>query len=265
MSQYRFFSALIGFAALTSTSVGFSQTSYAADASMAQSAASEQHIAQASSSIADSPRTLYVTGIGQITAPADRAVIILSYYPNTYSADYSSDASLLQIQPSDLKTAEEAATGAGVSASNVKAYSDLTSPGSMRIRLVVDNPNPSTIEQTINAVNTAVVKTNRFVNGGASVGYTLNNCQAVEAQARQAAMTDARNRATALADVAGAQIGNVVSVSESVSWGSGYSTACPSNSSPTTYADIYSIPVYDPSAPAAVPLTYSLSVTYDMK
>lgn len=263
MSQHRFFSALVGLAALTSTSIGLSQTSYAADAPQAVS--TEQHIAQASSSASESLRSLYVTGTSQISAPADLAVILLSYYPNTYSTDYSDSSGSLQIQPSDLKTAEEAAVDAGVAASNVKAYADLTSPGSMRIRLVVNNPSSSTIEQTINAINTAIVKTNRFVNGGASVGYTISNCQAVEAQARQAAMADARSRATALADVADAQISDVISVSESVSWGSSYSTACPSDSSPTTYADVYSIPVYDPAAPAAVPLTYSLSVTYGMK
>jgi uncharacterized protein len=265
MAQHRFFSALVGLAALTSTSLGLSQSTYAADVPVSQPASNEYQIAQATSSTGASLRSLYVTGTSQINTPANRAVIILSYYPNTYSADYSDSSGFSQIQPADLKLAEDAAVDAGVTASNVKAFPDLASPGSMRIRLVVDNPSASTIEQTINAINTAVVKTNRFINSGASVGYTLSSCQAVESQARQAAMADARARATALAEVAGADIGNIISVSESVSWGTSYSTICPSDSSPMTYTDIYSVPVYDPAAPAAVPLTYSLSVTYDMK
>ncbi|MFM7424851.1 MAG: SIMPL domain-containing protein, partial [Elainella sp.] len=221
-------------------------------------------LAQASTSQAT--KTLYVTGTGQISAPADQAMIMMSFYPNSYYSDYSNpDATPAQPQvlASDITNATEAATAAG--ATNVKVSPDLSSPGSMRIRMVLNQPTPDKVEQLLTAINTAVVKTNRYVSSGATVGYTIRDCQALEASARQAAMTDATERATALAGVSNTRLGEMISVSESVSWGNNYSAICPSSNDPTIFADLYSLPYYDPAAPAAVRLTYSLSVTYGLE
>lgn len=227
-------------------------------------------IAQSGSESSErSDGSLSVTGISQVNAPADQAVIVLTYYPNSYYGDYSADSNAVpqspQVLPSDLKIVMDALTAAGVPASNVKAYPDFTSPGSMRVRLMLDQPTQTRVEQIITDANTAVTKSNRYTSSGAVVGYTVRDCQAIEAQARQTAMTDAQNRATALANVAGQQLGNINFLSESVIWGNNYMTTCPASTDPTVYADAYSLPSYDPVAPAIVKIIYSLSATYDMQ
>jgi uncharacterized protein YggE len=260
MSQ-RILSALLTIATVTGTVGAIPQMSYADEVS----ASGSLDLAQATS---DASGSLSVTGTSQMSAPADQAVIVLTYYPNSYY-DYSSDPSAPppspQVLPSDTKIVIDALTAAGVPASNIKAYPDFTSPGSMRVRLVLDQPTQAKVEQIISDANTAVAKGNRYTSSGAVVGYTVRDCQAVENQARQAAMTDAQNRANALANIAGRQLGEVYSLSESVSWGTNYLTICPSSNDPTVYSDVYSLPTYDPAAPATVKLVYSLSVTYDME
>lgn len=263
MSQHRILPTALA-VIVTSGLIGMPQTAQAnelispAESVVAQSSGERSH-----------DGTLSVIGTSQMNAAADRAIIVLTYYPSSYySTDYSdpnATPQTPQVLPSDIKNVVDALVAAGVPASNVKAFPDYTSPGSMRVRLVLDQPTQASVEQTIEAANTAVIKTNRYTASGAVVGYTVNNCQSVENQARQAAMSDAQNRAVALAQVAGAQVGRVYSLSESVSWGTSYSTVCPASSDPTAYVDYYSLPMYDPAVPPTVRVIYSLSVTYEMQ
>jgi uncharacterized protein YggE len=228
----------------------------------------EPVVAQAAATASAYEGSLSVIGTSQINAPADRAIIVLSYYSNSYysaDSDPNAAAQTPQVLPSDIKNVVDALVTAGVPASNIKAFPDYTTPGSMKVRLMLDQPTQARVEQTIEAANTAVMKTNRYTTSGAVVGYTVNDCQSVENQARQAAMNDAQNRANALARVAGAQVGRVHSLSESVSWGTSYSTVCPASSDPTAYTDYYSLPMYDPSVPPTVRVVYSLNATYEMK
>jgi uncharacterized protein YggE len=265
MSQHRLLSSLLSLTALASATL-MPQLSYAAGAPASARPAVEADSLQIAQVPASTTKTLFVTGTGQATAPADQAMIMLSFYPNSYYSDYSNPDAVPaqpQVLASDITNATEAATGAG--ATNVKVSPDLSSPGSMRVRMMLNQPTSDRVEQLLNAVNTAVVKTNRYVSSGATVGYTIRDCQALEASARRAAMTDATERATALANVSSTRLGEMVSVSESVSWGSNYSAVCPSANDPTVFADLYSLPYYDPAAPAAVRLTYSLSVTYGLE
>lgn len=259
--SHRCFQALLGFVAFTS--LGIASVAQAAEET-ADSTPSVMQLAQA----APAGGTLYVTGVSQLTAPADQAIIVLSYYFNSYGteADFSNPTPAQpQVQASDLSTAIDAAVAAGVTASQVKAFPDLTSPGSMRVRMVLDQPTQSKVEQTIEAVNTAIVKANRFINGGASVSYTLRDCQGLESRARQAAMADAQQRAAALATVSNVELGSLFSLSESVTWGSNYMTTCPSSDDLATYTDYYSSPMYDPTQPSVIRLLYSLSATYNLK
>lgn len=256
--SHRILSALLMIAAAASTVGAAPQASYA-------NGSEPLTIAQANSE--NSTGSLSVTGTSQINAPADQAVIVLTYYPNSYY-DYSEDPNATpqspQVLPSDLKIVTDALTAAGVPVSNIKAYPDFTSPGSMRVRLVLDQPTQTRVEQIINDVNTAIAKGNRYTSSGVVVGYTVQDCQAIENQARRTAMEDAQNRAAALANIAGRQLGDVYSLTESVSWGTTYLPACPTSTDPNVYADIYSLPTYDPAAPATVKIVYSLSVTYGM-
>lgn len=266
MSQHRILSTVLTLTALTTSGLfGMPKLAQASETSTPD----RLLIAQAVSSQEGFSGNISVTGISQVNALADRAIVVLTYYPNSYaSTDYSDPNSASQspqILPSDLKTVTDAVVAAGVPASDVKAYPDPSSPGSMRVRLLLAQPTQARVAQLVEAANTAATKGNRFTASGATAGYTISDCQSIENQARRAAMVDAQARATALAEVAGTQVGPVNSLSESVTWGNSYSSTCPISSDPTTYSDVYSVPMYDPSMPPVVKVIYSLNVTYGMR
>ena len=268
MTQHRFFSAFLGLVALGAPTIGTAQISRAADVNPAANAtpSSEFQIAQATSSSEN--RTLFVTGTGQANVPADQAVLLMSFYPNSYygveSSDPSTPPAQPQVKPSDLSAATEAAKSAG--GSQAKAYPDFTTPGAMRVRIVINQPTEAKIDQVIESVNTAIIKTNRYTSSGVAIGYGIRDCGAAETSVRQAAMSDANRRAVALATVSGVQMGDVMSLSESMTWGTNYTGACPLADEPASYADISTgYPYYDPSVPPAVRVVYSLSVTYGLR
>ncbi len=262
MSQPRFFSAflsLVAIGASTAALAGTAQTSRAAEVN------SSFQVAQLSAS---ENRSLFVTGTGQAEIPADQAVLVLSFYPNSYygidASDPNATPAQSQVKPSDISAAVDAAKGAGVS--NANAYPDFTTPGAMRVRLVINQPSPAQIDRAVTAVNTALLKTNRYTSSGVAVGYGIRDCNAAEATVRQAAMADANRRATALADVSGSQVGELVSLSESITWGPSYTGNCPVADAPSSYADISAgYPYYDPSVPPLVRVVYSLSATYGLR
>jgi hypothetical protein len=268
MFQHRILSTVLTLTALTTS--GLLGMPKPVQASEASAPTDRFLIAQSVPSQDGFSGNISVMGISQVNAPADRAILVLTYYPNSYyaSTDYSDPNAANQtpqVLPSDLKTITDAVVAVGVPASDVKAYPDPSSAGSIRVRLLLAQPTQARVAQVVEAANTAATKSNRYTASGASVGYTINDCQSVENQARRAAMADAQARAAALAEVAGTEVGKIYSLSESVTWGSSYSSTCPASSDPTAYSDIYSLPMYDPSIPPMVKAIYSLNATYGMK
>ncbi|MBW4467830.1 MAG: SIMPL domain-containing protein [Pegethrix bostrychoides GSE-TBD4-15B] len=271
MSQHRSFSAFLALMALSTSTTAIAGAIMVSTAPVSRAAEVDSlQVAQAAQpSSSDSSRTLYVTGTGQTSIPADQAVLILSFYPNSYysgidSSDPNATPAQPQVTSSDISAAISAANSAGVS--DATAYPNYGSPGTMQVRLVINQPTQSKIEQAVESVNTAIVKSNRYMTSGAAVGYGLRDCNAAENTARQAAMSDANRRAALLAEVSGNQVGEVVSLSESITWGTNYTGTCPVADEPSSYTDISAgYPYYDPAVPPLVRLVYSLSVTYGLR
>jgi hypothetical protein len=260
MSQHRFFCAFLSLVSLGGSVgtaiVGTAQISHAAEVN------SEIQVAQLPAALGN--RSISITGTGQASIPADQAVLVLSFYPSGTGIDPNASPAQPQVQPNDISAATAAANSVGVS--NANAYPDFTTPGSMRVRLVINQPTQAKLDQAIAAVNTAIIKTNRYMSSGVAVGYGIRDCNAAEATVRQTAMSDANRRAAALAGVSGAQLGEVMSLSESLTWGASYTAACPVADDPVSYADISAgYPFYDPSVPPAVRVVYSLSATYGLR
>lgn len=273
MSQHRLFSAFLGLATLGVSTVGIPQISRAAtlapapNLSPVATPALDSAIEIAQRSTDSASRSLSVTGIGQVSIPADQAVLVLSFYPNSFysgSSDPNATPAQPQMQPNDLTSATAAANSAGVT--EAKAYPDFTTPGAMRVRLMINQPTQAKLDQAIAAVTTALIKTNRYMSSGVSVGYGIRDCKAAEATVRQAAMADASRRAAALADVSGAQVGEVILLTESITWGQLASPACPLADDPASYADILvGYPLYDSSVPPALRVIYSLNASYSLR
>ena len=269
MLQPRFFSAFLSLMALGSSTVSTAivGTVIIGTAQVSQAAAvnSAIQVAQLAAEPSGS-RSLSVTGTGQANIPADQAVLVLSFYQNSFvqPSDPNMTPAQPQVQPSDMNAATAAANSTGVS--DAKAFPDFTTPGSMRVRLVINQPTQAKLDQAIAAVNTAMIKTNRYIGSGVAVGYGIRDCNAAEATVRQAAMSDASRRASALASASGAKVGEVMALSESMTWGVSSAATCPVADDPTSYADISAgYPFYDPSVPPAVRVVHSLGVTYSLR
>lgn len=270
MSSNNAISALLVWLPLTTGLWGsLANGGYAATASEGNTAVSSpsqsvQHLAQSVSS----DRTLGVTGSGQVSAPADQAIILMLFYAN-YTPDYSDPEAALQLptvpKPSELQDVVDALTAAGVPASNLRVTPDFTSSNGLRVRVVLNQPSQSQVEQVVTTATTAAVKENRFTLSTVSVGYTTNDCQAIENSARQAAIADVQNRAAALATAAGAEVGELISLSDSTVWGTYGSTSCPVNNDPVLLSNPYGLPPYDPSAPAVVNVQYQIIATYELR
>jgi hypothetical protein len=211
---------------------------------------------------------LTVTGSGTATAPADSAIIYLSYY-STYYPEPSEDPNKPPAPPpvasaADMKPVVDAVVAAGVPAANVEATADPNSGGGFRLKIKMDGrPTQAKVQAIVTAANTAALKSNKFATGGAQVGYLTNNCAALEGEARKLAIADGRSRANALASAAGVSLGTATAMVEIAGWG--YGTTCPSSTDPSIYADAYSLPGVDLLGPAVVRVTSSVTFTYDMK
>jgi Protein of unknown function (DUF541) len=212
---------------------------------------------------------LTAIGTGVSTAPADSAVIYLTFYSNYYPQP-SEDPNVPPPQPpaataADTKPVVDAIVATGVPAGNIETTIDPNTSGGFRVKVRVNKPTQASMQALVAAANTAATKNNKYTSGGAQIGYLTNNCQALETEARKLALADARNRSTALATLAGVQLGGIISLLDASSWGYYGGPACPSASDPLVTQDPYSLPSVDLLSPAVVRVNSSVTVTYELK
>ena len=212
---------------------------------------------------------LTVTGTGSATAPADVAVIYLSYYGNYYPQPSENPNTPPPPPPAptaaDMKPVVDALVAAGAIAENVEATADPNPSGGFRVRAKFDKPTQAKVQALVAAANTAASKNSKFAPGGAQVGYFTNNCPALETEARRLAMADARSRSSALATTADVSLGRLSAVTESATFGYYGGTSCPSATDSQGLEDPYAMQGIDLLSPAVVRVNSSVSVTYQMK
>jgi uncharacterized protein YggE len=214
---------------------------------------------------------LNATGTGVATAPADVAVIYLSYYGNYYPQPSENPNTPPPLPPAataaDMKPVVDALVAAGAIAENIQATADPNAAGGFRVQAKLDKPTQAKVQALVAAANTAAAKNSKFAPGGAQVGYFTNSCPALETEARRLAMADARSRSSALATTAGVTLGKMTTVTESSTFGYyGASPSCPSAADPQGLQDPYAMQgVVDLLSPAVVRVNSSVSVTYEMK
>jgi hypothetical protein len=216
------------------------------------------------------PGGLNATGIGSATAPADVAVIYLNYYGNYYPQPSEENPNAPPPPPpaataADMKPVVDALVAAGAIAGNIQANADPNAAGSFRVQVKFDKPTQAKVQALVAAANTAASKNSKFSTGGAQVGYFTNNCAALETQARKLAMTDARNRSSALATTAGVTLGRMTAVTESSTFGYYGGSSCPSAADNQAFQDPYAMQGVDLLSPSVVRVNSSVSVTYEMK
>jgi uncharacterized protein YggE len=209
-------------------------------------------------------RSLTVTGTGQVNAPADQALLQLFYYP-IVPVDTTLPVSSAPINPSELQFIVNALTSLGVAERDIRVFADPNSYGGARIQLTLAQPTTDRLNQIVSRVNQVVAEDERFSPSGSSVIYTINQCSTIENDARRAAIADAETRANDFANIAGVELGKVLTLTDYSSWNFGYSTTCPTPDSLSPAPFQYGGYPFDPTVPPVVSVTTQVTATYSIE
>lgn len=223
----------------------------------------EVHLAQFSPSttVVANQRSLTVTGSGQSSVPADRAILQLFYYPLTPAEITTPSFIPAPVDVSELQFIVDALTEMGIPASDIAVYSDPNSYGGARVQVTMAQPTTDRISQIIVQTNQRVADNGQFSPSGTSVVYTIEQCTVPENQARQVAMADAQTRAADLATIAGIELGEILSLSDYSSWNYAVSS-CPTVESLSASPFQYGGYSFDPTIPPTVSVTSQITATF---
>ncbi|MGC1306405.1 MAG: hypothetical protein WA885_04190 [Phormidesmis sp.] len=217
-------------------------------------------------------RSLSVTGNGRAFAPAEQAALVFAYtldpYSETPDNPMVSPLSPVVITESDLQPVKAALIGAGVAESAISFAPDVYSYSALRMVVKISNPTRERLNTLVELANAAAIADKKLVPSPVNALYSARNCDAAEANARQIALTQARNQATALADTSDIQLGELFFISSYITWGYFGATpgSCPTNLDEILrYINQYGVQPYDSSLPLEVPVDVSVSVTYKIE
>ncbi|MGB3236872.1 MAG: SIMPL domain-containing protein [Geitlerinemataceae cyanobacterium] len=174
-------------------------------------------------------------GRGTATAPADTAEIQLYINGTDPYAPYPTDPNEPIPQPENLTDSQlqpivDALIQAGVAANNIAVETNTSgppyylSPGSAVVTVKLSQPSQTLLDRIKNVATEASSSAGLYYNYSNET-CTLENIEALEAQARGLAIEDARSRIQAMAAAVGAQTTQILNMAEFPSF-TPFSTAC---------------------------------------
>lgn len=237
-----------------------------------------QIIPRGGSGAPDGP-TIQAVGYGRASAPADAARLQILVVPfeggpgGPIGSGPTPDATPGAEELAAAAPLVEALVAAGVPREAIRVVvspalrSGYYGPGggeTFRLDVALDAAGLGQLEATLNAVNAATGGGQSLANIG--LAYSLADCAAVERQAREAAVADARARAAQQADLLGAELGALRTVEDGPTPPSGASV-CGSPSADQAAFDPFappgiSLPALDPGAPAEVTVAVEVRATF---
>lgn len=219
-----------------------------------------------------------VIGYGEASAPAETAVMQIVITEEQFG---SSRTPRWGGEPGAeerrlMEPIAEALVAAGVAADGIEtrinpAVGDNFGPSRGLARLDVEVPEPTAeaVRELVDAAVVAAADRGLFV-GQVGVGYDVADCGALEREAREAALADAREGAEMQADLIGVELGEATaSVDQSPSTGfdlyygafGGGETGC-APPSPAIEVGAVSVAPYDPTAEATVEVYAQVAITF---
>lgn len=223
------------------------------------------------------PRSLTVVGQGQVTAPADTAVMefrISSREPVGGAAGDTpglSIATVRQFTEAALKPTVDALLKAGVPQRNILIQSSsLQNP---KLLVTVEKPTQEGLQQIVLSVDQSLRPSKQLFLQSIGAVYSVNFCDPLERAARRLAIGDAQRQVTALSQDLSVPLGELLSASTAPLNGAPSSTACGSRvgvpvSAATAFmlpASEKSFPPYDPSELPEVQIRSQVSLTHKIK
>ncbi len=227
----------------------------------------------------DTPQVgITVTGVGEASAPADTAelqlLLVTADFFGGPPEEFEPDAT--PAAPGDMEaslaTVVEAIVAEGVDESAIAVVLSPTSgdrfgrgDGSVgRIDLTVAEPTRDGLNSLLAAADAAAMEHGLMLTQ-VGVAFDLEDCAAVEREARLAAIEDAQARAEVHAELLGVQIGPVTASSDSPYFGLIGPAPCGfsgSSYSSEGYGIPVTLPSYDPGAEPEVEVYVLLNLTF---
>jgi uncharacterized protein YggE len=134
--------------------------------------------------------------------------------------------------------------------------------GTPTARVTVTLRDMSKVGTLIDAGNQAVANGGTLYMQNVGVTYSVDNCDGLLAQARAAAVEDARDNGAGLAEALGVGLGGIQGATE-YNWDPyGYSGCQSQSGGPEPY---YEGPSYDPSVPAEVQIVSNVTISFAMQ
>jgi uncharacterized protein YggE len=218
--------------------------------------------------------SLTATGFGEASGPADLATIYLSISSESAMMGPFPTASEEDIQA--VGTIADALVAAGVDEGRISVISgpgvmtvmSAYGPAVAMVRFEIANPTSQTITEAVDAA-TAAADDARLAIGGLNVRLGSGDCAALERQAREAAVADARERAEVMGELTGLLPGETISVRDvSFSPESGFTyvapmmLGCAPVGADTLPPDWFGPTVFDPTQEPIVTVYAQVELTY---
>jgi uncharacterized protein YggE len=248
----------------------------------------------AASTAAQQPVTTSLPGItvagdGSASAPAERAIVMISVGSDPYMYGGGQAADQPASSPSGpsvpIVTAEDIAApivdalvAGGIPATDIEiisnpyagGYGPYGGPQTVSILFEVANPTVDGIVALLDPAIQAAFGARLYVNY-TSVVYSVADCAPLQRESRTAAIADARERASVQAGLLGVTLGDVSASRDNPfgAYGTPYYGVMPVNTCTAGAADpraisMYGAPAFDPSMPAEVMVHTSVELTFEI-
>ncbi len=224
--------------------------------------------------VCEPPRSLTVVGQGQVTAPADTALLEFRISAREPIGAADSNSPGLSIQDlrkfteEALKPTVDALLKAGVPQRHILIQSSsLQNP---KLLVKVEKPTQAGLQQIALSVDQSLRSQKQLFLQSIGAVYSVNFCDPLERAARRLAIADAQRQVLALAQDLSVPLGNLLSASTVPLTGSPNSTACGSKvgvalSTPNPFmlpASEKSLPPYDPDELPEVKIRSQVTLTH---
>lgn len=215
-------------------------------------------------------RAFTVVGQGQVTVPADRAILEFQLGSrNSLSAPEEPGVSLASasVTPETLQPLVTALRAAGVKAEQIEPQtSPLENP---RLLVTLLKPTREQVQKVVMTVDQAVTRSQQLFLQSIGAAYSVKSCQPLEQSAQLLALADARRQMTSLAQALRMQMGEILLVTVLPLQGAASSVGCGSkvgvSSSLLVTTDETTLPPYNAAALPEVKVRSQISVTYGMQ
>ena len=218
-------------------------------------------------------RSLTVLGQGQVTAPADSALLEFRFGSRESPSSAEADSPGISIQDARkisetaLKPTVNALTAAGVPARNITIQtSSIQNP---KLLVKVDKPTQERLQQVVLTVDQSLKSGKQLFLQSVGAAYAVDRCELLERSARRIALQDAQRQMTTLAQDVKVQLGELLSVTVLPLVGSAASVGCGTkvgvSTSPLSLSTDETTPPYNPSDRPEVQVRSQVSVTHAIK